>query len=133
MPVEVRISGDGKVLEVDLQGVLHAEDYGEIEEALGRMIRERGKARILWRPQELRGWDLGALWQELKFDLRHFDDVERVALVGEPGWGKGAAVYSQALTTAQVRYFQPGEAEAAREWLMEELSEGAGRGEALEN
>jgi hypothetical protein len=29
------------------------------------------------------GWDPSALWDEIKFDLRHANDFERVATVGD--------------------------------------------------
>ena len=34
----------------------------------------------------LHGWDAGALWEDIKFDIKHFADIERLAMVGEKKW-----------------------------------------------
>ena len=39
--------------------------------------------------KDFHGWDAGALWEDIKFDLKHFSDIERVAMVGEKKWQKG--------------------------------------------
>jgi phosphoketolase len=35
------------------------------------------------------GWEAGALWDEIKLDIRHFADIERLAVVGDKKWEHG--------------------------------------------
>ena len=69
--------------------------------------------------RDFHGWTAGALWEDIKFDVRHFRDIERLALVGEKKWEKGMAVFCKPFTTAKVRYFERAKADEARAWLQE--------------
>jgi hypothetical protein len=60
-----------------------------------------------------------ALWEDIKFDVKHFSDIERIAMVGERKWQKGMATFCKPFTTAKVRYFERSDLEAAREWIGE--------------
>ena len=62
-------------------------------------------------------WTAGALWQDIKFDARHFSDIERMAIVGETKWQQGMAVFCKPFTAARIRYFDRPAIEEARGWL----------------
>ena len=59
----------------------------------------------------------GALWDDIKFDLKHFADIERLAIVGEKAWEKGMSVFCRPFTAASIRYFDRAAVEEARGWL----------------
>jgi hypothetical protein len=61
----------------------------------------------------------GALWEDIKFDIRHFADIERLALVGEKRWQHGMATFSKPFTKATIRYFERADAAEAPKWLAE--------------
>ena len=65
----------------------------------------------------MHGWTAGALWEKVKFDLRHFVDIDRVTLFGDRTWEKGMAVFCKPFTTSEVRFFAPPERDQARGWL----------------
>lgn len=67
--------------------------------------------------KDFHGWEAGALWEDIKFDVKHFRDIERLAMVGERKWEKGMSLFCKPFTTAEIRYFERGEAAQAREWL----------------
>jgi hypothetical protein len=81
-------------------------------------LKQHGKLRILFVMHDFHGWDAGALWEDVKFDLRHFRDIERLAVVGEAGWEKGMAAFCRPFTTASIRYFDQSEIDKAREWVQ---------------
>lgn len=56
--------------------------------------------------REFHGWSMGALWEDIKFDLHHFADIERLALIGDKKWEVGMAVFCKPFTTAKIRYFE---------------------------
>jgi hypothetical protein len=47
--------------------------------------------RILFIMDDFHGWTAGAMWEDTKFDLKHWKDIERLAIVGETKWEKGMA------------------------------------------
>ena len=107
----------GKVLEIQLTGKLAKEDYEQLVPAVERLVKEHGRIRILVEMRDFHGWTTGALWEDLKFDAKHFKDIERVAMVGETKWQHGMAIFCKPFTTAKVRYFDGPATDQAREWL----------------
>jgi hypothetical protein len=62
------------------------------------------------------GWSVGALWEDIEFEARHFRDIERLALIGDKKWEAGMAC-CKPFTTATIRYFDRAEAAQARAWV----------------
>jgi hypothetical protein len=116
--VTLKETNSGKVLEVGLTGKLAEEDYQQLVPVVERLVKQHGKIRILVDMHDFHGWTAGALWQDIKFDAKHFSDIERVAMVGETKWQHGMAIFCKPFTAAKVRYFDRGEIEEARSWLI---------------
>jgi hypothetical protein len=116
--VTLKETNDGKLLEVGLTGKLAGEDYQLFVPVMERLVREHGKIRMLVDMHDFHGWTAGALWQDIKFDARHFSDIERIAMVGETKWQHGMAVFCKPFTAAKIRYFARTEIEQPRAWLV---------------
>ena len=117
MPLELLEEGAGKIVHVRLSGKLAKEDYARFVPEVERLIREQGKIRVLVEMHDFHGWEVGALWEDIKFDIHHFRDIERIAMVGESKWQEGMAKFCAPFTTAKIRAFEPGQLEAARQWI----------------
>jgi len=65
------------------------------------------------------GWDAAAMWEDIKFDTKHFADIERLAIVGDKKWQQGMATFFKPFTKATIRYFDHDDAAEARKWLGE--------------
>ena len=107
----------GNLLEVDLHGKLSREDYEKFVPETESLIRQFGKIRVLVTMHDFHGWDTGALWEDMKWNAKHFDQIERLAIVGEKTWHKWMTGFVRPFTTAQVRYFTLDQLGAARAWL----------------
>jgi SpoIIAA-like len=86
---------------------------------LERLIRQHGKIRVLVQMHEFHGWTMGALWEDIKFDLKHFAHIERLALVGDSKWEAGMAAFCRPFTTAAIRFFYAPKADEAHQWISE--------------
>lgn len=117
---EIEISVVGKFMEVDVTGKLAKEDYALFVPATEDLVKENGKIRVLFVLHDFRGWSAGAAWEELKFDLKHFNHIERMGIVGDRKWEHGLTVFSRPFTTATLRYFDVAQLDEARKWLQEE-------------
>jgi len=95
----------GKLLDIDLHGKLSRADYARIAPETERLIRQYGKIRILVTMHDFHGWDAGALWEDIKWNARHFNHIERLAIVGEKTWHKWMTGFCRPFTSAEVRYF----------------------------
>jgi hypothetical protein len=116
MPIKMEEMKMGKLLDVHVSGKLAKDDYKEFVPEVDRLIEQHGKIRVLLKMTDFRGWNAGALWEDIKFDLKHFSDIERVAMVGEKKWQKGMSQFCQPFTTAKIRYFDRSKIDEAREW-----------------
>jgi hypothetical protein len=116
--VTLKESNSGKVLEVQLTGKLAKEDYERFVPVAERLVKEHGKIRMLVEMHDFHGWTAGAVWEDIRFDARHFTDIERLAMVGETKWQHGMAVFCKPFTAAEIRYFDHAAIDQARAWLI---------------
>jgi hypothetical protein len=82
-----------------------------------RLVKEHGKIRMLVNMLDFHGWTAGALWEDIKFDAKHFNDIERIAIVGETQWEHGMAIFCKPFTIAKIRYFDSAAGSEALVWL----------------
>ena len=109
----------GRLMEIDLHGKLTREDYEKFVPETERLIAEFGTIRMLVTMHDFHGWDAGALWEDVKWNARHINEIERLAVVGEKTWHKWMTGFCRPFTTAKVRYFTHDQLDAARAWLNE--------------
>jgi hypothetical protein len=107
----------GRVLEVNLHGKLARRDFDLIAPETERLIEKYGKIRILVTLHDFDGWDLGAAWEEIKWEAKHFNHVDRIAIVGDEQWHRHMAGLCSSFTTARVRYFTLDALDAAYQWV----------------
>jgi len=110
---------NSNVLKVSVSGKLTAEDYKLFVPEIERHIEEHGKIRILFEMRDFHGWTAGALWQDIKFDVKHFRDIDRIAMIGEKAWEHGMATFCKPFTSAKIRYFDHEQIDEAQKWIEE--------------
>ncbi len=116
MAIELKEEGNGKILDVRVSGKLVKDDYRHFVPEVERLIEKHGKVRVLLEMNDFHGWSPGALWEDIKFDMKHFSHLERVAMVGEKPWQKGMSKVCRPFTTAKIRYFDRSALTEARQW-----------------
>ncbi len=117
--VDIKI--EGKIMEVAATGKFEKEDYQLFVPAAESLINEFGKIRVLFIMHDFHGWSAGALWEDIKFDLKHFNHIERLGIVGESKWEQGMAIFCRPFTTAKLKYFDIEKIADAREWINDDL------------
>ena len=108
---------NNSVLGFTLGGKLHDADYDHFVPAVDAAIAAHGKIRLLAHFVDFHGWDMRALWDDIKFSTTHCTKIERIALVGDRCWEEWMAKVCKPFTMAQVRYFDASQIGAAWEWL----------------
>jgi hypothetical protein len=120
MSLELSEQDDGRIVFVRVSGKLVKEDYERFVPEVERLIAVHGKVRVLFEMHDFHGWAADALWEDIKFDVRHFNDIERLAMVGEKKWQQWMSSFCRPFTKARIRYFESHEADKAREWIRGE-------------
>lgn len=108
-----------KALAFRMSGTLHDEDYKTFVPAIDEAAKS-GKVRMFAQFHDFKGWDVRALWDDIKFATTHCTSFDRIALVGESTWQKWMATVCKPFTLAKVRYFDESEIPQAWDWLREE-------------
>lgn len=119
MSFSVTESMEGKLIEVEITGTLTKEAYQEFVPMTEAAIKKHGRVRMLVVMHDFHGWTAGALWEDLKFDYKHFSHIERLAIVGETKWEHGMAIFCKPFTVALIKYFDRAQLEDARAWIRE--------------
>jgi len=122
MAVQVNEENEGRVLIVHVSGKLTTEDYEHFVPEVERLVAKHGKIRMLFEMHDFHGWKAGALWEDTKFAVHHYRDIDRLALIGEKKWQKGMTTFCRPFTKAETRYFEHSQADEARAWLQQEPS-----------
>jgi len=105
---------------LEIRGLLSQQDLAAAQQAAAAEIRRSGKIRLLVVLADFNGWDRGSAWDDLGFYIRHGDDIERIAIVGESRWRSEALMFAAAdLRRAPVAFFGGSDIAAARDWLAQ--------------
>ena len=83
------------------------------------LIVEHGKLTILFEMHEFHGWTMGAMQEDLKFDYKHWHDIEKLAIVGESKWKAGMVALCKPFTSANIKYFDHEKLDDAQTQLAE--------------
>jgi len=117
MPIEFEDEDEGTLLAIQVRGKLTHADYAYFAPEFERLVELNGKLCVLFDLKGFQGWESGALWEGIKFDVKHFADIERIAIIGETKWEHGMATFCKPFTKAKVRYFDRTQTATARLWL----------------
>lgn len=102
---------------IKLTGKATKEDYLAITPYLEDKIANYGKIDLYWELDDFHGWDMGSLWEEVKFDFKHANHFRKVAVVGDAKWEEWLTNLAKPFTSAEVKYFELNQKEEAMNWL----------------
>ena len=119
MPIKFEDEDEGNVLAIQVSGKLTMADFVYFTPEFERLVQLNGNMCVLFDLAGFDGLEAGALWEGIKFDVKHFADIERIAMIGESKWEKGMATLCKPFTKATIRYFDHAKTAEARKWLRE--------------
>ncbi len=116
---DVLPESEGRRVFVKASGKLTDADYKALIPQLEAAIDRHGSIRLLVDMGDLEGWSLQAAWDDFAFGIKHWNDFERMALVGDKRWEELTAKAFNRLTKGDIRYFDLADGNAARAWIEE--------------
>ena len=103
---------------VRVSGKLERGDYEKAVPQLEKLLAQ-GETRWLVEMDDFAGFSPGGLLEELKFDLRHRRDFERVAVI-ESSKAAGLGVrLVKPLFSGEIKVFSSSERQVAESWMRE--------------
>ena len=111
----------GRTWQLRIGGVLKKAELDSAQAAARQEIAKAGKIKVLLLLEGFQGWEKGADWGDMTFTITHGDDIEKIAIVGDPKWETEALMFVGAgFRRTPVKFFVSGEATQARAWLGED-------------
>ena len=111
------IPEEGNLIRVIVSGKLTQDDYDKLIPSWEQTIARHGSMRMLLIMENFEGWDLGAAWDDFRFDTTHADKVEKVAAVGEKAWQKWIMKLGSFFVRDDVKYFDSSQLAEAERWV----------------
>lgn len=105
------------IVELTMDGHIDRADMDAALERIEGVIQRAGSVRLLEHLRSFEGADLGVYWDELRFRLRHFRDVERAAFVADDLWIERLVTMAKPFLHGETRLYPTRELDAARAWL----------------
>lgn len=106
---------NGNRVVVEASGKLDESDYRDLVPQLEHVIDTRGSLRLLVHLRDFHGWTGKGLWEDLRFDVKHRRDFERVAIVGERKAEEIGTQLSKPIFSGEMRFFE--DEARAQAWL----------------
>ena len=107
------------LLIIKIRGVFTQQDFELVFiPQFEQLITEYQTANLLLEfDQDFTGWELAALWRELKFSLEHFQSINKIALIGNDNVIKWSFRLLHPFSTLFINRFKYGQREVAKAWL----------------
>ena len=116
--IDICPESENETLIARATGILSAADYEtRFQPRIEELIEQHGKVNIVLHLDEMfEGWDLGAMWDDASFSLKHQADFNRVAVVGAQVWFKWAMQLGSKFMEGQFMTFPPNDLNGAIAW-----------------
>ena len=110
-----------QLLVAKMLGRLTVEDYEQILiPKLDEIIGEYQKVRaVIIVDESFTGWELGALWEDAKYGLKHRHDFDKIAMVGASHWLEKAVKLGSVFIDSEVKTFDVDKLSDALVWINE--------------
>lgn len=108
---------ENKVLSLRIEGRLTIEEYRQAIPLVETLLSEHEELRFYCELLNFSGSDPLAIWEGLKFDIRHRRQYGRSAIVGDQQWELWAINFASLFFGQPVKFFFTKDAEEAWSWV----------------
>lgn len=101
-----------------LTGLVKKAELDAAQISLWQRAGQGTKIRQLVLLEDFQGWEKGAAWGDLSLTVAHGDDIEKMAIVGDPRWETEVLMFVGAgVRRTLIQFFSSGREAEARRWL----------------
>jgi len=112
------ISSTPESLEVKLSAKVDREEYSKILKEIKDKLKQSDSVDLLVDIKELDKMTLGAIWEDLKFDIKNFRVIRKFAIVGGEDSQSLMASISEPFVSEEAKFFNSSEIDKARDWIF---------------
>lgn len=117
--IEILPESEGKVLGIRATGRVTNEDYEKVFiPRLKKIIAEHGAVSCLYyMDAEFQGWEVGAMWDDAKFGIKHAKDFDKIAVVGGPKWAAWGVKLEALFMKGEIKIYSVDQLSEAWNWI----------------
>lgn len=119
--IEILDIPDTNIVGLHLEETLTEDDYDVFASHLRNMLEAHTTTRVLFEIEDVDGWEPDEKWDEVTFDIRHVQDVDKVAVVGDDPWEPLLDKIELLFPTSQIQAYEDADREEALGWLRGDM------------
>ncbi len=120
----INVDRDACVIQITVNDEhIDREQFNEMIDTCTDLIEECGTVRIIERVEQFPRFDLGLIWDDLKFSYENLDRISRCAVVSDSGWVGPYSRLAGLLIPCDIRVFSTDDMQDARDWIYEDANE----------
>jgi hypothetical protein len=109
---------EGKLTVLRITGLLKKSEMDAVLAAEAKGWTPATKVNVLVLVEDFKGWERGADWGDMTFLVEHDEQIEKIAIVGDPKWRTDLLMFAgKGFRHAAVQFFPPHQLAQARVWL----------------
>ncbi len=108
---------ENQVVHINASGTLTKEDYKQLLPQLESLLQQHETVRFYIDLEGLSSFEMGALWEDIKFDSKYKNQYGKTAIVGNKKWEEWGTKISSLLFDAEIRFFYTDKSTQAWEWV----------------
>ncbi len=101
---------------IQASGTLTGEDYDAVLPDIEKIIEKHGKVRVCIDMASFDGWEMSAAWKDMIFGIAHWNDLDKLAIVGDAKWEEWSATITDVMMHGAVRHFPVRDQAEALKW-----------------
>ena len=112
---------DTNIVGVHLSDTLTEDDYEAFASTLRHELEAHMTLRVLFEIEDVEDWEAEEKWEDLAFDMRQVEDVDKVAIVGDDPWEPLVDKIELLFPSSLIQTYEDGDREEGLEWLRGEM------------
>ena len=107
----------GKAIGFKFSGEITDNEYKGFVAEVENSVSVEGKIQLLMVVDYPQDFDLKAAWDDLVFWIKHINNIERLAIVGQREWEKWLELLEKPFIHTEVKYYKTSNIENAWNWI----------------
>lgn len=112
---------DSNIVGLHLSEELTEDDYETFASHLRGELEAHTTTRALFEIEDVEGWEPEDKWENLTFDIRHVQDLDKVAVIGDDPWDPLLDKIELLFPMSQIQAYDDADREEAMAWLRGEM------------
>lgn len=112
---------DTNMYGIEFSDSLTEDDYNGLVSTLKHALERHTTTRLLFLMNDVSSWEPEELWEDLAFDIRHVEGLDKVAVVGDDLWETWLDKVELIFPVSRFETFGADEYDEAVEWMRGEM------------